>query len=73
VKPTDALPRYLTAAEAADLLRTSRKAVYVMIERRQLPGVCRIGRRVLISAEALLEFLADQQDAPSLQRKVEQR
>jgi excisionase family DNA binding protein len=66
MKVANALPRYLTAAEAADLLRTSRKAIYVMVERRQLPGVCRIGRRVLISAAALLQFLADQQDAPSL-------
>ena len=41
----DGLPLYLKAEEAAVLLRTTRKAIYVMIERRQLPGVTRIGRR----------------------------
>ena len=54
MKRPDGLPFYLTADEAADLLRTSRKAIYAMIERRQLPGVSRIGRRVLISASILL-------------------
>jgi excisionase family DNA binding protein len=62
----ESLPIYLTADEAANLLRTSRKAVYVMIERRQLPGVSRIGRRVLIRAESLVHWI-DQQGAPSLQ------
>ena len=42
------LPLLATVDETAALLRTSRKAVYAMIERRQLPGVVRIGRRVLI-------------------------
>jgi len=70
----DGLPLYLTADEAADVLRTSRKAIYSMIERRQLPGVSRIGRRVLISASLLLSWVADQQDgASSLPRKADQR
>jgi hypothetical protein len=29
----------LTVEETADLLRTTRKAVYALIERRQIPGV----------------------------------
>ena len=66
VMDAESLPIYLTADEAANLLRTSRKAVYVMIERRQLPGVSRIGRRVLIRAESLVHWI-DQQGAPSLQ------
>ena len=45
--------------------RTSRKAVYIMIERRQLPGLTRVGRRVLIKTSSLLEWL-DQQSSPSL-------
>jgi excisionase family DNA binding protein len=66
MKRPDGLPIYLTAQETADLLRTSRKAIYVMIERRQLPGVKRIGRRILIHTESLVHWI-DQQDAPSLQ------
>jgi excisionase family DNA binding protein len=59
------LPIYLNADEAADLLRTSRKAIYAMVERRRLPGVKKIGKRLLIRTENLLEWI-DQQDAPSL-------
>ncbi len=62
----DGLPIYLTADEAAALLRTSRKAIYAKIERRQLPGVSRIGKRVLIRTQTLLEWI-DQQGASSLQ------
>ena len=67
VSRADHLPRYLKPEEVADLLRTSRKAIYVMIERRQLPGVIRIGRRLLISANDLLSWLSDQQDTSSLE------
>lgn len=41
------LPILLTVDEAAELLRTSRRAIDAMIERRQLPGVIRIRRRVI--------------------------
>ena len=36
------LPVLLTVDEAADLLRTTRRVIYAMIERRQLPGVIRV-------------------------------
>jgi excisionase family DNA binding protein len=58
------LPTLLTVDEAADLLRTSRRAIYMMLERRQLPGVTRIGRRVLFRSDDLLNWL-DQKRAPS--------
>ena len=61
-----AMPMFLTVDEVADLLRTSRKAVYSMIERGQLPGVTRIGRRLLIRSRDLLDFL-DHNRTPSLQ------
>jgi excisionase family DNA binding protein len=64
----DALPLYLTPSEVADLLRTSVKAIYVMVERRQLPGVVRIGRRVLVRTESLISWL-DRQGAKSLQEE----
>lgn len=60
-------PVMLTPAEVAELLRTSRKAIYTMIERAQLPGVVRIGRRVLVREDALLDWLR-QKSTPSLER-----
>jgi excisionase family DNA binding protein len=47
-----------TTSETADLLRTTAKAVYCLIERGQLAGVTRLGRRVLVNREALLRSLA---------------
>ena len=51
------LPVLLTVDEAAELLRTTRRAIYAMIERRQLPGVIRVRRRVLLRADDLLDWL----------------
>jgi excisionase family DNA binding protein len=61
------LPALLTADEVAGWLRTSRKAVYALIEQARLPGVVRIGRRVLVREEALLDFLR-QKSLPSPER-----
>jgi excisionase family DNA binding protein len=57
-------PMLLTVDETASVLRTSRKAVYSMIDRWQLPGVIRIGRRVLIHRDVLLQWL-DHNRTPS--------
>ena len=62
------LPILLTVDEAADLLRTTRRAIYAMIARRQLPGVVRVRRRVLLRTEALLHWL-EQKSAPSLEER----
>lgn len=64
MKP-ETLPIYLTTDEAADLLRTTQKAIYARIERRQLPGVRKIGKKILIHSGELVEWI-DQQAAPSL-------
>ena len=61
------LPALLTSGEVAALLRTTRRAVYAMVEREQLPGVVRLGRRVLFRQDAMLDFLR-QKSAPSLER-----
>jgi excisionase family DNA binding protein len=63
-RPADQQPLLLTVDEAATLLRTTRRAVYAMVERRQMPGVIRIRRRVLFRAADLLDWL-DQKCAPS--------
>ena len=60
------LPRLLRTTEVGALLRTSAKAIYSMIERGQLPGVVRIGRRVLIREDFLLQWL--RQKSTSLER-----
>ena len=51
----------LTTEETAALLRTTRKAVYALIERRQIPGVVRLGRRVLVRSDVLLDWLQRQE------------
>ena len=60
------LPLLLTVPESAALLRTTPKAIYAMVERGALPGVTRIGRRVLIRSADLLDFL-DHNRTPSPQ------
>ena len=62
------LPMLLTVDEAADLLRTTRRAIYAMVERGQLPGVVRVRRRVLLRTDALLHWL-EQKSAPSLEER----
>jgi excisionase family DNA binding protein len=66
--PSDAveegLSLFFTVPEVAQLLRTSKKAVYALIERGQLPGVTPLGRRRLIRRAELLDWLR-QKSAPS--------
>jgi excisionase family DNA binding protein len=57
-------PLLLTVDETAALLRTTRKAVYALIERGQLAGVRRLGRRVLVHRDELLDSLCEKR-APS--------
>jgi excisionase family DNA binding protein len=44
--------------ELADLLRTSTRAIYQMVQRNQVPGVIRLGRRrLLFDRAAVLRWL----------------
>ena len=52
-------PALLTVEEVAAYLRTSRVAVYHLIERGQLPGIVRVGRRVLVK-RCVLERALDE-------------
>jgi excisionase family DNA binding protein len=58
------LPHLLTTDEVAQLLRTSRKVVYEMIRLGQLPGVIRMGRKVLVRRDRLLEFILEREEQP---------
>jgi excisionase family DNA binding protein len=50
-------PPLLTVKEVAEILRTTPKAVYNTMARRQLPGVRKIRRRVLVVRAELLHWL----------------
>lgn len=65
ITSTDTLAALLTIDEVAVLLRKSRKAVYAMVERGQLPGVVRISRRLLVKKRSLLDFLDHNTCTPS--------
>lgn len=59
-------PFMLTADEVArDYLRTSRKVIYEMISLGQLPGVVRLGRKILIRRDRLLQFLRERESSVS--------
>jgi excisionase family DNA binding protein len=62
VVPTS-LPYLLTVVEVAELLRTTRKAVYSRIERGLLPGVVRDGRRVLLLRDDVLKWIIERRTA----------
>jgi len=64
IDPKD-LPFLLTVQEVAQLLRTTPKAVYTMAERAQLPGIVRVGRRLLFRRDRLLEYLRENSGTPS--------
>lgn len=51
------LPIVLTVPEVAALLRTTPKAIYSMVERDGLPGVFRVGRRVLFRRDDLVRVM----------------
>jgi excisionase family DNA binding protein len=59
----DPSPLLFTVDEVAALLRTSRKAIYAMAERGQLPGLTRLNRRLLVRREDLLSWLDERRAA----------
>jgi excisionase family DNA binding protein len=63
VPTQDPAPLLLTIDEVATLLRTSRKAIYAMAERGQLPGLTRLHRRLLVRRDDLLSWLDERRAA----------
>lgn len=66
----ESLPILLTVKEVANLLRTSRKSIYNMVERGQIPGAIKIGFRLLFSRNDLLQWLNERR---TLSPRKEQR
>lgn len=58
------MPFLLRPGEVARLLRTTRKAIYTMAARGELPGIVRIGRRLLVRRDDLLDWIVESR-APS--------
>jgi excisionase family DNA binding protein len=58
------LPLLLTPEKAAEVLHTTAKAVYAMVERGQLQGAVRVGRRLLFRRDDLLDSIGGSR-APS--------
>ena len=63
------LPSLLTVDEVAVLLRTSSKSVYAMVERGQLPGLIRVGRRLLFRRDDLLRWLGESRASSPKERR----
>jgi len=51
------MPVLLTPDEVAAALRTSRKQVYAMAESGKLPGIVRLGRRLLVDRDELVSWI----------------
>jgi len=52
------LPELMTVAEVAVWLKTTDKAIYAMVSRRQIP-VVRLGKRVLFDRDELVDWIAE--------------
>ncbi len=61
----EALPELLTLDDAAAFLRTSRKAAKMMVDRGTMPGVVRIGRRILVRRDDLRRHFGLLPSAPA--------
>jgi excisionase family DNA binding protein len=53
------LPAVLTPDDLAALLRVRKRAVLDAIQRGELPGVRRVGRRIRADRDTVLRWLAD--------------
>jgi predicted DNA-binding transcriptional regulator AlpA len=64
------LPELADVGEVAEWLRTTPKAIYALVERAQLPGAIRIGRRLLFDRAVLVRWLSERRvPSPQEQRQ----
>jgi len=59
------LPELLTLDDAAAFLRTTRKGAKMMVDRGKMPGVVRVGRRILIRRDDLRRSVGLLPSAPT--------
>ena len=62
-------PRTMSVEEAAAALGIGRTMAYELARRGELPGVLRLGRRLVVSRAALDRVLVGDTPAPSDQRR----
>ena len=48
---------YLSVEQVAELLHTTNASIYVKVSRGQLPGVRKIGRRLLFNKASLIDWI----------------
>lgn len=53
------LPILLKPTEVATLLRTTTRAIYLRVQRGTLPGVVRVGSRILVERDELISWLRE--------------
>jgi excisionase family DNA binding protein len=58
-RPNAELPAILTPDDLAALLRIRKRAVLDAIQRGELPGIRRVGRRIRADRDTVLRWLAD--------------
>lgn len=63
------LPELLTVEDVAQLLRTTARAIYSQVARGQLPGVIRVGRRVLFDRKDLLQWLRERRAVSPMENR----
>lgn len=67
--PAPALPEVLTVVQLAQLLRLSKKTVYEMVQRGDIPGVRLCGRVIRAHRDTVIAWLADGQGSAPRRRK----
>ena len=51
----------MTIDELAELLRINRKTAYAMVQRREIPGVRRVGRTLRVHRDTVMKWLSEGQ------------
>ena len=53
------LPLLLKVDEVAELLRVTKRSIYTMVDRGQIPGITKVGGRLRFRRDAIEAWLAD--------------